>query len=104
MNPLTRAKTVTMLRAAIAVALRALAVVTRVRSDEVLGYTVLAMEYFGSIDHPIPTVIISNSYARNEVRACTGTDIKTRAGTARCADQVYCKINSVTYNQNRRPL
>jgi len=61
-----QARTVSLLRAAIAVAFCALAVVPRVRSDEVPGYTVLAMEYFGAIDHPIPTVIISNSYGEAE--------------------------------------
>ena len=45
-----------------AVSFCALAVVPRVRSDEIPVYTVLAMEYFGAIDHPIPTVIISDSY------------------------------------------
>jgi hypothetical protein len=66
MNPLTRAKTVSLLRAAIAVAFCALAVAPRLRSDEVPRHPVLAMEYFGAIDHPIPPIIISNSYGGAE--------------------------------------
>ena len=66
MNPLTRAKTVSLLRAAIAVAFCALAVAPRLRSDEIPRHPVLGMEYFGAIDHPIPPIIISNSYGGAE--------------------------------------
>ena len=61
MNPLLRVKAVSLLRAAIAVALCALAIVPRVESDEGPKYTVLAMEYFGSLDHPIFPIVISDS-------------------------------------------
>ena len=66
MNPLMRPRIVSLLRAAIAVAFCALAVVPRVSSDEIPGYAVLAMEYFGAINHPIPVVIISNSHGGAE--------------------------------------
>jgi len=66
MNPLPKTRKVSLLRAAIAIALCALAVVPRLRSDEVPRHTVLAMEYFGAIDHPIIPVIISNSYGGAE--------------------------------------
>jgi len=62
MNPLLRAKTVSLLRAAIAVAFCALVILPRVESDEGPKYTVLAMEYFGAIDHPIYPVVISDSH------------------------------------------
>lgn len=61
MNPLLRLRTVSLLRAAIAVAFCALAIVPRVESDEGPKYTVLAMEYFGSLDHPIFPIVISDS-------------------------------------------
>jgi len=61
MNPLLRAKTVSLLRAAIAVAFCALVILPRVESDEGPKYTVLAMEYFGAIDRPIYPVVISDS-------------------------------------------
>jgi len=61
MDPSTRAKTVFLLRGAIAVALCALTIVPRVESDEGPKYTVLAMEYFGSLDHPIFPIVISDS-------------------------------------------
>jgi hypothetical protein len=66
MNPLLRVKTVSLLRAAIAVAFCALAVVPRLRSDEVPRHSVLALEYFGALDHPIAPVIISNSHGGAE--------------------------------------
>lgn len=51
---------------AIAVALCALAILPPVKSDEGPKYTVLAMEYFGAIDHPIYPVVMSNSYGGAE--------------------------------------
>jgi hypothetical protein len=50
----------------IAVALCALAIVPRVESDESPKYTVLAIEYFGSLDKPISPIVISSSYGGAE--------------------------------------
>ena len=61
MNPLLKVKTVSLLRAAIAVAFCALAILPPVKSDDGPKYNVLAMEYFGAIDHPIYPVVISDS-------------------------------------------
>jgi hypothetical protein len=57
---------VSLLRAAIAVALFALAMVPRVESQEDFKYTVLAIAYFGSLDHPISQIVISDSYGEAE--------------------------------------
>lgn len=62
MNPSTRAKTVSLLRAAIAGTLCALAIVPRVKSQKDSKYTVLAITYFGALDKPISQVVISDSY------------------------------------------
>lgn len=66
MNLITRAKTVSLLRGAIAVALCALAMVLRVESQENSKHTVLAIAYFGSLDHPIFPIVISDSYGEAE--------------------------------------
>jgi hypothetical protein len=52
--------------ASIAVALCALAIAPATRSEEGQKYTVVSMEYFGAIDHPIYPVVVSNSYGGAE--------------------------------------
>lgn len=55
-----------LLRGAIAVALCTLAIVPFGKTEEGPKYTVLAMEYFGALDHPIYPIAISNSYGGAE--------------------------------------
>jgi hypothetical protein len=66
MNPLARAKTVSLLRAGIAVALCALAMIPRVESQEDSKYTLFAIAYFGALDNPISQIVISDSYGGAE--------------------------------------